>query len=239
MRHDQPATPPRRAAARRLLSVLALLLIASGARARAATFYDVSLGLDVGDDARLFLNVTNDYFAPPPTVAARLVQRCPRPENDYPVILLLARASHRPPDQILQMWLSDGSWADIMFELKVPASVLFAGLSRDPGPPYGKAWGRYRAFKGKGRLEISDRDVVELAKLQVAAGYYRVSPYGVIAERQRGVRVEQYVADRHRAKHGEEKAARGQGKGEDGDRGKGSKGHGHGHGKPGGKPDHD
>ena len=239
MRHDQPATPPRRAAARRLLPVLMLLLLAPGARARAATFYDVSLGLDVGDDARLFLNVTNDYFAPPPAVATRLVQRCPRPENDYPVILLLARASHRPPDEILQLWLSNRSWADIMFELRVPPSILFAGLSRDPGPPYGKAWGHYKGFRGKDRFEISDRDVVELAKLQVASGYYRVSPYAVIGERQRGVRVEQYVADRHRAKHGDEREARGKGKGEEGDQGKGSRGRGHGHGKPGGKPDHD
>src|SRR5204862_6831763 len=111
---------------------LMLCRSAPGAGAGVATFYAVSRGLDVGDDARLFLNVTNDYFAPPPAVATRLVQRCPRPENDYPVILLLARASHRPPDEILQLWLSNRSWADIMFELRVPPSILFAGLSRDP-----------------------------------------------------------------------------------------------------------
>ncbi|HEU4402906.1 MAG TPA: hypothetical protein VFT43_12455 [Candidatus Polarisedimenticolia bacterium] len=226
------------------LTLLALVLLCSGLTARAGVFYDASLGLDVGDDARIFLNITNDYYAPQATVATRIVQRCPRPENDFPVIMLLARASHRPPDAILQLWLTNRSWADIMFELNVPPSVLFVGLNRDPGPPYGKAWGRYKEHHGRGPLVISDRDVVELAKLQIASGYYHVNPYSVIAERQKGTKIERYAADRHRARQGEENGARGKGKRpnkEGGSENDSSKGHGHGHGeehgnKPHGKP---
>lgn len=227
----------RTARTARRLALAALALVASGGLCRAGVFYDVSLGLDVGDDARLFLNLTNDYFAPPAAVATRVVRRCPRPENDYPVILLLARASRRPADQILELWLTNRSWAEIMFDLRISPAILFVGLGRDPGPPYGKAWGRYRAFKGRGPYPISDRDVVELAKLQVAAGYYHVSPYAIIAERQKGVHIERYAADRYRSRHGEEKGPRGKVRGGDDDQGKGGKGRGHGH--PRGRPEHD
>ncbi len=199
---------PRRTAAR-TLALLALALLASGATAGAADlFYNVTLGLDVSDDARIFLNLTNQQFAPPNAVATRVVQRCPRPENDYPVILFLARAAKRSPDQVLDLWLTRLSWAEIMYELKVPPSVLFAGLDRDPGPPYGKAWGRYKQHRGKGKFVIADRDVAELVKLQIASRHDQVSPYRVIAERQKGVRVEQYAANRYRAKHGGPEAAR-------------------------------
>jgi hypothetical protein len=223
-RHDPNKARPARAA--KLIAGLGCALLLSMAEARAGAFHDVSLGLDVGDDARVFLNLTNDYYAPPATVATRVVRRCPRPENDYPVILLLARASHRPADQVLDLWLTNRSWADIMFELRVPPSVLFVGLNRDPGPPYGKAWGRWKQHRGKGPVPLSDRDVVELAKLQIASGYYHANPYSLITERQKGVRIEAYAANRYRAKHGDEKAAGRQGKEERG-QGKGaSKGHG-------------
>jgi hypothetical protein len=199
---------PRRAAAR-TLALLALALVASGATASAADlFYNTTLGLDVSDDARIFLNLTNQQFAPSNAVATRVVQRCPRPENDFPVILFLARASRRSPDQVLDLWLTRLSWAEIMYELKVPPAALFAGLDRDPGPPYGKAWGRYKQHRGKGKFVIADRDVAELVKLQITARHYQVSPYRVIAERQKGVRVEQYAADRWRAKHGRPEEAR-------------------------------
>ncbi|HYS78228.1 MAG TPA: hypothetical protein VEO94_05275, partial [Candidatus Dormibacteraeota bacterium] len=56
----------------RLLAVgaaLALCLSLSVAPACAAVFYDATVRLNLGDDDRIFLNVTNDYFAPPPAVA--------------------------------------------------------------------------------------------------------------------------------------------------------------------------
>jgi hypothetical protein len=192
--------------------------------ARAATFYDVTLGLGLGDDARVFLNVTNDYFAPPPAVGMDLVRRCPDPVDDYPVILLLARASRRRPDEILRLRLDYYSWSDIMFRLRIPPSVLFVGLDRDPGPPYGRAWGYWRKHEHEERYGYRDRDIVELAKLQVAAGYHHQSPYPIAAERGRGVTVEQFVYEKNRGKYPGKKEQKGQPRG-----GGGKKPHGHPH----------
>ncbi len=192
-------TPNARRLARpaRIVAVLGVALAASAAGARAGVSFDVSVGLPVGDDAKVFLNVTNEYYAPPPEVATMVVKRCPRPEDDYPAVLFLARASGRAPAEILDMRLRGMAWGDVMFSLRVPPSVLFAGVARDPGPPYGAAWGSWRRHP-RGRFAIADREFIEYTKLQVAAGYYHVSPGMVIAERRRGVAVEHWAAERHR-----------------------------------------
>ncbi len=196
----------RRVGGSRILAVLAAALVLSATSSWAAVSYDISVGLPIGDDAKLFLNITNEYYAPPQEVATVLVKRCPHPEDDYPAVLFLARASGRPPAEILDLRLRGQSWADIMFAIHVQPSVLFVGIDRDPGPPYGRAWGYFRRHP-RARILIEDREFVEYAKLHAAAGYYKVRPWTIIAERQRGVTVERYVVNRHRGRgHGAERA---------------------------------
>ncbi len=217
------ARAPRVAfAAGAVLSVLAVAMPIAIAPAEAGVFYDATIRLNLGDDDRIFVNVANDYFAPPPAVAATVVERCPSPVDDYPVIMLLARASRRPPEEILRLRLDYLPWSDIMVRLNVSPGILFAGLDRDPGPPYGKAWGHWRQRPRGETFDIRDRDVVELAKLQVAAGYHHVSPYTVIAQRQNGVKIERYVADKNRGRYArQDRAARGESQGDDRGKGKG------------------
>jgi hypothetical protein len=218
--------------------IFAAVPLASTSLSHAGVSYDVSVGLPLGDNAKLFLNMTNEYYAPPPQVATTVVQRCPHPEDDYPTILFLAQASGRPPAEILDLRLQGASWSAIMVRERVSPSVLFVGMDRDPGPPYGHAWGYWRNHP-RGRFAIDDRDFVELTKLQVTSRYYRVSPYEVAEERKRGVSVEQYAADRHRSRehadHGEDHERHGEGHGPHHDDG-GSKGHGDHSGKPHGNP---
>jgi hypothetical protein len=214
-------------------AVVLAALVPCAAPCRAGVSYDVSVGLPIGDDAKVFLNVTNEYYAPPQEVATVLVQRCPNPEDDYPTVLFLAHASGRPPAQILDMRLRGMAWSDIMFGLRLSPSILFVGFDRDPGPPYGRAWGYWRQHP-RGRLVIADREFVEFTKLQVAAGYYHVRPWDVVAERKRGVTIEHFAAERHRARaekrqEHRERAARHEER-EDGEKEHGPKAHGHPHG---------
>jgi hypothetical protein len=194
-------------------------------------FYDVTLGLRVGDDARFFLNLTNDRYPAPSQVSVAVVKRCPRPADDFPVIMLLASESRRSPDAVLAMRLRGLTWTDILFELRLSPDVLFVGMDRDPGPPYGNAWGYWKKHggrPGKRRFTISDAQVVDLAKLRIASSYYRVSPYSIIGQRQRGVSVERYAANKGRPS-GAGPAKKGASKGPGKDHGKE---HGQGQGKP-------
>lgn len=190
------------------LLVAAALALIPATRAGAAVFHDVTMNMRLGDDQRVFLNVTNDHFAPPPNVAVSLIKRCPSPVDDFPVILLLARSGRRSPEDILRLRLDYLSWSDIMFRLNISPSGLFRGINRDPGPPYGKAWGYWKKHPRE-RLVIRDRDVVGLAKLQVASARHRVSPYTLIAERNKGVSYERYVAEKNRGKYPKSKSAKG------------------------------
>lgn len=181
---------------------------AAGGVARAGVSYDVTVGLDLGDDARLFLNVSNDQFAPPQREARAVVRRCRHPEDDYPVVLFLSHASGVPPGRVLDLRLQGLSWADVMFRLRIGPSILFARFDRDPGPPYGKAWGHYRKHRKGGRIALSDRDIVGLTKLQIAARYYGVAPRTIVAEQRKGITIEKYAVARHRAGHGKGKTER-------------------------------
>ena len=217
----RPAARPHPGGAVHFLAGLILLLGASAVPVRAAVFNDATRDLGLSDDARIFLNVTNDYFAPPPAVAVELLRNSPVPEDDFPVILYLARASKRPPQEILRQRADYPSWSDIMDRSNISPSVLFAGIDRDPGPPYGKAWGYWRKHPRDERTRFRDRDVVELVKLQVASRSQRVSPYAVASVRQKEITVEQYVAEKKRGKYPTAKGgSRGKGKGH-------SKPHGH------------
>lgn len=197
--------PTRRLAGAALFA--ATLALVPAGRTGAAVFSDVTLGMGLSDDQRVFLNVTNDHFAPPPAVAVALVQRAASPVDDFPVILLLAKAGRRSPEDILRLRQEYLSWSDIMFRMNISPSALFTGITRDPGPPYGKAWGYWKKHPRE-RLVIRDRDVVGLAKLQVASARHHVSPYTLIAERNKGVSFEHFVAEKNRGKYPKSKPAK-------------------------------
>ena len=181
-----------------------MVLLAMGIQRTALAsdvFDDATLGLGIGDDARFFLELTRARFAVPSPTAAAVVKRCPRPESDFPVVLLIAAAARTSPDKVLQVHARVAAWTDVFADLQVSAGVLFAGLDRDPGPPYGRAWGNYEEHQGKAKKErfvLPDTQVVELAKLQIASAYYRVSPYTIVEARQRGVTVERYAVIKSR-----------------------------------------
>ena len=185
-----------------------LTLSTAGGLTLAGVAYDVTVGLDLADDTRVFLNVTNDHFAPPEREATALVRRCRRPEDDYPVVLFLSHASGVPAGKVLDLRLQGLSWADVMFHLRLGPGVLFARLDRDPGPPYGKAWGHYKNHKKGGRMVFTDGDVIGLTKLQIAAGYYGVNPYTILSERGKGVSIEKYTATKQRGNKGQAKQAK-------------------------------
>jgi len=201
------STAPRHAPARprhvlpSLLLLAALVLVAAPPAQAGDLFYDASLALNVSDDARFFLNVTNRHFAVPETQAVSVLKRCPRPDSDFPVTMLLAQVSGRRADVVIALRQKGLPWSEVMVRLQVPPDRLFAGLDRDPGPPYGRAWGHWKnAQRARGPkvppATFDDVMVADLTRLQIASAALRVSPYTIIAERQRGVSVERFVVIR-------------------------------------------
>jgi len=59
------------------------------------------------------------------------------------------------------------------------------------GPPYGKAYGYYRHYRGQkkwGEVILTDDDIINLVNLKFIAETHRVEPEGVMEMRARGLR---------------------------------------------------
>jgi hypothetical protein len=121
---------------------------------------------DVDDDTELFLNLTIRSYGYPRGTVETIVPQLSVVEADLPVVLFLARETGCSPQRIVKLRSAGLTWSDIFDRLEMPADILFVGLSRNPGPPYDKAWGFWR--KHGRRAAIADDDVVELARLQIA-----------------------------------------------------------------------
>jgi hypothetical protein len=190
---------------KRFLLLISLIALLSGSASLAATSFDVAVGVRVNEDTRIFLNVANETWRP--TAPTTILRRCANPEDDFPVIAFLAYQSHRSPDYILSLRQAGYDWSDIFFRLNVSPGVLFAGMDRDPGPPYGKAWGHWKREHvsyegGRSRYRLSDRDVIALVKIQTAARHFGTSAYAVVHDRDGARRADVYAANRWRERHG-------------------------------------
>lgn len=181
----------------------ALLLLLGAGVAHAEVAFDVAVGMNLNEETRIFLNVTNQTWRPP--VPTTLIQGCADPGGDFPVIAFLAYHSHRSPTFILNLRREGYTWADVFFQVNVNPSVLFVGIERDPGPPYGKAWGYWRKHYRPGarvRYRFADRDVEDLVKVQTISRHFGATPFSVIEAQRGGRRPEIYAAQRWRQKNG-------------------------------------
>ncbi len=191
-------------------AVLGLMaaLLAVASPAHAGTSFDFLFSMSsVGDDNQMFLNLTVSKYGYERADLEPVLPRLRSVEVDLPVVLFLARKSGEPVEVIAGLRSRGFGWSVIFQKLEVPVGVLFAGIDSDPGPPYGKAWGYWKKHPRE-RLVARDRDVIGLAKLQVAARRHKVSPYTLIAERNKGVTIERYVAERNRGKYPKPKTAK-------------------------------
>jgi len=198
---------------KRLLLLSCLVLSLSGGALFAATQFDVTVGVRVNEDSRIFLNLANETWRP--AGATEIVRRCPNPEDDFPVVAFLAYHSHRSPGYILSLRQAGYDWSDIFFQLNVNPRVLFVGIDRDPGGIYHNAWiewsrtGRTDRYGGYGyggygrrpQYRLSDRDVVSLVQVQTAARHMNRSAFTVIML-DMGRRPDVYLARHWRERNG-------------------------------------
>lgn len=69
-----------------------------------------------------------------------------------------------------------------------------SGIDRDPGPPYGNAWGHWR--KDPRRVRLSDSDIAGLVQVQIGARAARMGAFDLARARGRGRSVAAVVAEK-------------------------------------------
>ena len=172
-----------------------VIIVAAGAESAFAEGYDYLFNRDaVNNDHEMFLNLAVADSGVGRAALAPLLPKIKHVESDLPVALFVAREAGRPLEAIVNQRALGLSWSSILKRHNVPSDVLFAGIDRDPGPPYGKAWGYWK--KNPSTTALSDSDIRGLVQVRLGSRWTRVTPYQLARGQGRGESVVSVVADR-------------------------------------------
>lgn len=178
-----------------ILLLVAGLLAAPGT-ARAGTSFEFLFSTrQVSNDHQLFLNLAVSNSGYDRAALEPVLPRIQYLEVDLPVVLFVARQCGRPVGEIVGLRAQGLSWSVIFTRLHVSPDVLFVGMDRDPGPPYGKAWGHWK--RNSGPVRLSDDDVRGLVQVQLGSKWAGVSPVELARSRGQGKSIVTFVADKH------------------------------------------
>lgn len=175
-------------------------LVAGPGDAMAETSFNFLFSVNqVDNDSQLFLNLAVSSYGYNRTVLEPVLPRLKSVEDDLPVVLFLARKSSQPVNLIVGLRVRGLSWSAVFAKVNVPLDVLFVGMDRDPGPPYGKAWGHWK--KRSKKFAPADADVVGLVQVQMGSRWAGMSPYELARARGQGKQVHNLVADKKGRPH--------------------------------------
>jgi hypothetical protein len=165
-------------------------------------------------DDQFFLNVAVQHYGYGRADLEPVLPRIRSVELDLPVVLFVAQESRRPVNEIVGLRERGLSWNEVFVRTGVPCDRLFVGVDRDPGPPYGKAWGYWKKHPRDSRLR--DEDIRSFVVLQLGHRFTGLSPYDLARERAAGRPVEYMVVEKrghgHKGKEPPGQAKKGHGK---------------------------
>lgn len=163
----------------KVLPVLFLLVVLTTATSRPA---DVSFGLS-GDQEGLksfYLSIGEHYHAQEKEIM--VVREYGIPDDEMSVVFFICR--HRDVDAGLVVKLrSEGkSWFEISAFFGLSPEIYYVPFAKDPGPPYGKAWGYYKNKKRSKwkSIHLSDADIVNFVNIKFMSEHYGYSPDEVV-----------------------------------------------------------
>jgi hypothetical protein len=165
---------------------------------------DVSFGaaVNVNDDTSLYFAVSSRYFAREPRVVEQWSRRVADPD-DLSVLLFISSRAGRSPDAVFALRQAGLSWWDVSIRLGVQPDVWFVPVRRDPGPPYGNAYGYWRKHGKNARAyRVDDRACRDLVAVRMMHEYYGLPVDRAMELRRDGRRVDRLVGGEYRTRHG-------------------------------------
>ena len=193
---------------RYLPSLLGLLLLAAlvPAPVRAGLDVEFSAGIRINDDTDLYFAINSRYFDRDrehvKTVAAHY-----RDPDDVAVVLFISMRSGRSADYIFSLRRRSLSWSEISVKVGLPRDVWFVEMPRNPGPPYGKAYGHHKKHKkrkrhGKSTGALTDADIRNLIAVRMIHEYYGVPVETAMELRSSGRPLATIMSTEYHKRHG-------------------------------------
>jgi hypothetical protein len=204
---------------------LGCLLLAAVHGVPAYAGFDVDFGAAVrtGDDTDVYFAISSRYFGRDRAVVENWGARYDDPDH-LAVALFISKHSGTSLDTIFRLRREGHSWWDVSVRVGVPVDVWFVPVRRDPGPPYGKAYGYWKKHrKGAGAVRLTDADAANLVAVRMLHEYYSVPVEVAMEWRSSGRPLQALVSDEYEKRHGKRSVPPGQSKSK---KAKKSKGHG-------------
>jgi hypothetical protein len=165
-----------------MIGCMAILALTPKARA------GVDVGLSVDEDGikGFYLAIGEHYRVPEREVI--VVRERNVPDEELPVVFFLARHASVEPAAVVKLRLGGMSWMDITIHFSLSPSIFYIDFDRDPGPPYGKAWGHFRKHEKArwGEIRLPDADIVNIVNLKFVSEKYGLAPAEIVKMRARG-----------------------------------------------------
>ena len=149
---------------------------------------DVNVGISADEDGlkSFYLSVGEHYRVPEKQVF--VVKERKIPDDELPVVFFIAKHASVEPGLIVDLRLGGKSWIDITAHFGLSPAIYYVAFERDPGPPYGKAWGHYKKHKKSEwkTIRFADADVVNFVNIKFMSERYGYTPEQVIKMREKG-----------------------------------------------------
>jgi hypothetical protein len=170
------------------LLVLSLCLTISASYLKA----EVSIGVKADEDGikSFYLAVGEQYKVPEREVI--IVRERNIPNDELPVVFFIASRASVAPDAVVKLRLTGKSWMEITLHFGLSPAIYYVAFDKDPGPPYGKAWGHYKNKKKEEwkTIRLADDDIVNFVNVKFMCERHGYTPAQVISIRSKG---ESYV----------------------------------------------
>ena len=169
----------------RISLVLSLLLMVCVSVASAETDVKVDVSLDQDGLKSFHLAIGERYQSPQKEI---VVVRKQVTDEELPVAFIIAEAAGVGVPAVVKLRIGGMSWMEISLHFDLSPSVFYVPLARDPGPPYGKAYGHFKnkANKKSKKIQLTDTEIIDWANLRFLSEYHHCSPDEIVKSRKAG-----------------------------------------------------
>lgn len=162
-----------------------ILLFLGAAQVRAA---DISAGVSIDEDglSGFYLSIGEHYQVEEKQIV--VIRKQNISDEEMPVVFFLAKRAGVEPGVIVKLRISGKSWMEITADFGLTAEIFYVPVSRDPGPPYGKAYGHFKNRERAtwGEIWLTDTDIVNFVNLRFISEHYDYSTDEIIRMREKG-----------------------------------------------------
>jgi hypothetical protein len=170
-----------------VFAAIVILVLSFGRTSLATTQWN--LGVSVGDEGVNGFHFSVGEYYRVPEREVLVVRKRGIPDEELPVVFLLASRARVAPGAIIDLRLGGMSWMDITLRHRLSPEIYYVPVNGGKiAPSYGKAYGHYKKHPKTEwkKIRLPDRDVVNMVNLRFMSEHYGYAPEKVMQMRSEG-----------------------------------------------------